>query len=185
MDNSWIVPYNLFLSKKYDAHINVEICSSIRSIKYIHKYVLKGHDRAQVTFVSGAPQGGQPIPQQPLQPQENEIKEYQDGRYVSSIEAMWRIYEFDMHAQVPSVYGLDVHLPDEQSVVFSDTTDIQAFVAGPPPTSKLMAWFKLNLDCVIAHDVLYGDLPSQFTWNQNEKMDCSQGRGSWWGCTNW
>ncbi|GBN27558.1 hypothetical protein AVEN_167654-1, partial [Araneus ventricosus] len=50
VDNRCIVPYNLYLTKKYNAHINVEICSSIKSIKYIFKYVYKGHDCAKVVF---------------------------------------------------------------------------------------------------------------------------------------
>ncbi|GFV76526.1 ATP-dependent DNA helicase [Trichonephila clavipes] len=44
VDKKWIVPYNPYLTKKYHAHINVEICSSLKSIKYIFKYVYKGHD---------------------------------------------------------------------------------------------------------------------------------------------
>ena len=45
IDNRWVVPYNPYLCQKYDCHINVEICSSIRSVKYLYKYVYKGHDR--------------------------------------------------------------------------------------------------------------------------------------------
>jgi len=44
IDNRWIVSYNPYLSQKYNYHINVKICSSIRSIKYLYKYVYKGHD---------------------------------------------------------------------------------------------------------------------------------------------
>ena len=42
IDNRWIVPYNPYLSKKYNAHINVECCHGVASIKYINKYVYKG-----------------------------------------------------------------------------------------------------------------------------------------------
>jgi len=45
VDNRWIIPHNLYLSTKFDCHINVEICSTIRAIKYLYKYVYKGHDK--------------------------------------------------------------------------------------------------------------------------------------------
>ncbi len=48
LDNCWVVPHNVYLSTKYDAHINVEACNNIRVIKYMFKYVYKGHDRAIV-----------------------------------------------------------------------------------------------------------------------------------------
>ncbi|GFW98847.1 helitron_like_N domain-containing protein [Trichonephila clavipes] len=35
IDNRWVVPYSPLLSKTYNAHINVEFCSSVKSIKYI------------------------------------------------------------------------------------------------------------------------------------------------------
>ncbi|GBL75265.1 hypothetical protein AVEN_168352-1, partial [Araneus ventricosus] len=35
IDNRWIVPYSPLLLKMFDAHINVECCNSIKSIKYI------------------------------------------------------------------------------------------------------------------------------------------------------
>ena len=44
IDNRWIVPHCPLLCKAFDAHINVEYCSSIKSIKYVCKYVNKGSD---------------------------------------------------------------------------------------------------------------------------------------------
>ena len=43
--NSMLVAYNWVLSWRYRCHLNVEICSSISSVKYLYKYVCKGHDR--------------------------------------------------------------------------------------------------------------------------------------------
>ena len=40
LDNRWVVPYNPFLLLKYNAHINVEICSTVSAVKYLYKYVL-------------------------------------------------------------------------------------------------------------------------------------------------
>src|SRR3984957_13964057 len=45
-DNHHIIPYNPFLSARNHCHINVNICASIKSIKYIHKDIYKGHDHA-------------------------------------------------------------------------------------------------------------------------------------------
>ena len=41
-----------FLLKYFQAHINVEICASVQSVKYIHKYIYKGHDCANVQVTS-------------------------------------------------------------------------------------------------------------------------------------
>ena len=46
--NRHVVPYSPYLSRKYNAHINVEVCGSIRAVKYIHKYVYKGTNRITV-----------------------------------------------------------------------------------------------------------------------------------------
>jgi len=48
LDNRWVVPHNVYLSTKYDVHINVEVINNIRAFKYLFKYVYKGHDHATV-----------------------------------------------------------------------------------------------------------------------------------------
>ncbi|XP_065918817.1 uncharacterized protein [Dysidea avara] len=46
IDNRWIVPYNKLLLRSLNCHCNVELCVSIKSIKYVLKYVHKGCDQA-------------------------------------------------------------------------------------------------------------------------------------------
>jgi hypothetical protein len=48
LDNPWVVLHNVYLSTKYDAHINVEVYNNICAIKYLFKYVCKGHDCANI-----------------------------------------------------------------------------------------------------------------------------------------
>ncbi|KAG0560756.1 hypothetical protein KC19_9G010700 [Ceratodon purpureus] len=40
-NNSHVVPYNPDLTRKYDCHINIEICAFVQAVKYIHKYIYK------------------------------------------------------------------------------------------------------------------------------------------------
>jgi hypothetical protein len=82
-DNRWVVPYNAYLSAKCDAHINVEIATSVTSVKYLYKYVYKGGDRA----IAEIRRHRQDQPEQPGQRRENdETALYIDGRYISSPE---------------------------------------------------------------------------------------------------
>ena len=97
VDNRWVVPYSPLLSKTFKAHINVEYCNSVKSIKYICKYVNKGSDMA----VFGVGSISAPI---------DEIERYQLGRYISSNEAVWRIFSFPIHERHPTVVHLAVHL---------------------------------------------------------------------------
>ena len=48
MDNSWVVPYNPTLTLKYNAHINLELCTTVKSVKYLYKYIYKGYDCANI-----------------------------------------------------------------------------------------------------------------------------------------
>ncbi|XP_024974774.1 uncharacterized protein LOC112512875 [Cynara cardunculus var. scolymus] len=48
LDNRWVVPYNPKLLMMFNCHINVEACSSIISMKYVFKYVYKGHNKQVV-----------------------------------------------------------------------------------------------------------------------------------------
>ena len=68
VDNRWIVPYNPYLSKKFCAHINVEACTTVKSVKYIFKYVYNGHDCANIEMS--------------LNNDHDEITTFLDARYV-------------------------------------------------------------------------------------------------------
>jgi len=50
----------------------------------------------------------------------NEVEEYLNGRYLSSTEAYWKLYDYSMSQQKPAVFPIIVHLPEEQMVYFED-----------------------------------------------------------------
>ncbi|GBP93229.1 hypothetical protein EVAR_90140_1 [Eumeta japonica] len=106
IDNRWVVPYSPLLSKTYNAHINVEFCSSVKSIKYICKYVHKGSDMA-VFRVENTNVNAPPVNKN------DEITLYQIGRYISSNEAAWRIFGFPIHERDPAVVQLAIHLEND------------------------------------------------------------------------
>lgn len=111
LDNRFVVPYNPKLLLKYQAHINVEWCNQSRSIKYLFKYINKGHDRVAASIYKDG-DGNEEIV--------DEVKMYYDCRYISPCEAAWRIFGFDIHYRSPAVERLSFHLPGEQNVVFED-----------------------------------------------------------------
>lgn len=49
LDYTYVVPYNVNLLIKYQAYVNGEWCDSLRSIKYLFKYIFK--ESSQVIFV--------------------------------------------------------------------------------------------------------------------------------------
>lgn len=51
---------NRALLLKFRSHINVEVCSSLYAVKYLHKYIYKGGDRAEVELAEYAPGEFQP-----------------------------------------------------------------------------------------------------------------------------
>ena len=105
-NGSQIVPYNPWLLYKYNCHINVEICISIAAVKYIYKYLFKGHDKASAAIVPYAKEGHQIQPAHDVNIQNvpvviDEINKYVDSRYLGA-QAVWRIFGNDMSSQYTS-----------------------------------------------------------------------------------
>ncbi|XP_012829434.1 PREDICTED: uncharacterized protein LOC105950612 [Erythranthe guttata] len=90
LDNRFVVPYCPFLLSKFDCHINVEICADAKLVKYLYKYIHKGHDKIAYNVVPNASVNIC-----------DEIQDYQDGRWICAPEACWRIYGFLMSEMSP------------------------------------------------------------------------------------
>ena len=84
------------------SHINVEIVASLNSVKYVYKYIHKGHDRAELAFRF----------------KNDEIAAHVDARYVGPAEASWRLFGFPLHGMSHHIDRLAVHLESMQSCLY-------------------------------------------------------------------
>ena len=133
VDNRWIVPYSPLLSLHFNCHINIEICYSPTSAKYMYKYVYKRADRAMVrTEIIGENQV------------KDEISDFEDLRSVGSSEAAWQIFNFNITKKHPAVLALRCHLEGEHHVVF-DENSVESVVE-QQKTTELTGFFAYNLE---------------------------------------
>ncbi|POS85366.1 hypothetical protein EPUL_004436 [Erysiphe pulchra] len=116
-DNRWVVPYNPFMTKKYNAHINAEVARDINAIKYMAKYIYKGSEKATVE----------------LQNQYDEIAMTVQGRYISPVQAVWRLMAYTTHEEKPAIMLLPFHLEGRHRVNFSQQL-------GPKARFFLIGW---------------------------------------------
>jgi hypothetical protein len=67
------------------------------------------------------------------------------------LEAVWRIFKFDIHERFLAVELLQYHFPNQQMVLFDNDNDVQE-VATWSVISKmvLMEWFKTNQESEVA-----------------------------------
>ena len=152
-DNRWVVPYNPVFSLKYNAHINFEICASVKNVKYIYKYIHKGSDMASV----GA--------QKP--DQNDEIKKYTTSRWITFSTASWNMFEFKTHDRYPSVERLAIHEENMQKVTFSTGHEEEALTKNNDTT--LTAWMKCNREDPSARTIKYPDFPEKYRWDKGKK----------------
>ncbi|XP_062208940.1 uncharacterized protein LOC133910622 [Phragmites australis] len=139
LDNRWVVPYNPKLLRRYDCHINAEVCSSIKAVKYLYKYIYKGHDKASVSI--NYANGNHEI---------NEIDDYREARWVAPQEALWRIFAFDLSGIFPPVLQLQLHLPGMHLVSYKDNANA-------------------NCEFPWARSILYREFPEYAVWNPTLK----------------
>ncbi|XP_010496603.1 PREDICTED: uncharacterized protein LOC104773656, partial [Camelina sativa] len=197
-DNRYVIPYNEKLSLPYRAHINVEWCNQSGSIKYLFKYIHKGHDRVTVTVephkkdgdVEMNVNGGATTKEKEI----DEVQDYFDCRYVLACEAMWRIFKFPIHHKTTPVVKLTFHEEGLQPVVIKEGETIEAVMErlGNQMT-QFLAWFDLNKKNLKSFNrsngkkrikkvadpkkLLYEEIPNHFTWNNKEKKFALRERG--------
>ena len=97
MDSKWVVPFNPFLFLKYGTRTNVDIVNSVEAIKYLHKYITKGHDKVTLSVEGDE---GQEVAVH------DEIGTFFYPRNISASEEYWRIHQFPLQSRKSPVEKL-------------------------------------------------------------------------------
>ena len=131
-DDRWVVPYCPELLDIFNCHMNVEVVSSIKAVKYLYKYIYKGHDAANIIITDV---------QNETRIDHDEVHNYIDKRYVGPVEAAYRILSKELQDKSHSITRLPIHLPNEQCVYIPENPD-EAIIAINMENSSSML-----LDC--------------------------------------
>ena len=125
VDNRYVVPYNPWLLMNYDCHNCVDLVTAKAVIAYLYNNCFKGKDMAKAKILFDR----------------NEIEAYRSIHYISSSEAMWRIFGY-MHQRTPNDISLFVHLENEQIIVHDEAdNEEQRRAKANKSTSDLMKYF--------------------------------------------
>jgi len=81
----------------------------------------------------------------------DEIAQFQKGRYISRDESFWRILGFPIHDKHPTVVHLAVQLKNEQRVYFTKMAD-------NPSNTTLTAFFETCKNDPFARTLLYPEV---------------------------
>jgi hypothetical protein len=102
-EDRWVTPHMPALIELMDCHIFVDVCSTALIFLYLFKYLFKGPDRTRFSLraLSSTQDRDEPV---------DEYEDYVNARYLSSSEAVYRIFAFETVRKTPAVRCLPVHL---------------------------------------------------------------------------
>ncbi|CAG8733907.1 16572_t:CDS:2, partial [Acaulospora morrowiae] len=101
----------------------------------------------------------------------DEIHRYLNARYVSASEASWRIFHYRLHNEKPDIQRLQIHLPDQQIVTFSDDQPLQSVLQQDNIRKTMLTeWFTANATHLDARELTYGNFPTKWVWNKKKRL---------------
>ncbi|XP_056846795.1 uncharacterized protein LOC130497734 [Raphanus sativus] len=171
LDHRYVVPHNLALLKKYQAHINVEWCCRTSAIKYLFKYITKGVDRATAHLQKKESAGIVNQEEKKKTSMVNEIDKFLECRYISACEGAWRLFAFPIHHNQPNVVKLPVHLPGEHLMVYDESADLSEVLCRENiDKTMLTAFFEACEIYEEARELTYIEFPSRFVYQSAGKL---------------
>ncbi|XP_023245859.1 uncharacterized protein LOC111643039 [Copidosoma floridanum] len=129
---------NTELLEMFNCHMNVEAVSSVSAVRYLYKYIYKGHDAASVTI--GESEGNSIV-------DHDEIKNFIETRYVGPVEVCYRILSKPVQENV------------DDPVIMNNLNN---------SSSMLLDYFKLNISNENARQNFYSEIPTYFTYKKTK-----------------
>jgi hypothetical protein len=145
----------------YNCHINVEICSSIKAVKYLYKYIYKGPDGASYSVDKSDNSDKVVI---------DEIKWFRDARCVTPPEAAYQLYGFSLYQMYPPVFQLTLHLPGMHMVAYNKRDGLHNVINREQSQKSILTkYFWMNSVDPFAHSFSYREFPKYYRWDRMEK----------------
>ena len=156
-DNRYVVPYNMYLLKKYQCHLNVLVCSTkIAAVRYLFGYINKGVDMATIRAS--------------LLNDKDEIEFFVNGRYITAPEACHKLFGFELLNISPPTMNLPVHLEGRKWRCLGAVGGKRQSSEKP---SKLEAFFMLNKTRLARgekDELYYGNVSKYYVWDKNKAV---------------
>ena len=89
-------------------------------------------------------------------------------KYVSATEACYRIFAYELHANLPHVLRLALHLKNQQPVYFPEQVELDDVLSRQRHTT-LTGWFVANQEFHCAREVTYTNFPDEFVWDKSKR----------------
>uniref|UniRef100_A0AC34QAX8 ATP-dependent DNA helicase n=1 Tax=Panagrolaimus sp. JU765 TaxID=591449 RepID=A0AC34QAX8_9BILA len=158
VDNRLVVPYNAYLLKRYNCHINTEYVASLKTVTYLFKYFFKGPDCIKIAITNGAAIY-------------DEVKDFMDYRLYSTHEADWRLTYDQIFWSTHSAERLPLHLDRQQIITFNPDAAEAEIRRALEKDTKLLAWFKYNQEHCGKNDpntkMTYVEFPYHYVWQED------------------
>lgn len=156
-DNRYVIPYNKSLTRRYNCYINVESCESDNVLKLMFRNICSGNDYASMELRSVVETSTA-----------DECRRVINSRYISGIEAVWRLLEKPTHVHSHSAYRLDIHLPNEQT---NHCVEDESVAGGESNVvenrfTTLTGWFELNKIDESARQYRYTEIPIHYVFDR-------------------
>ncbi|KAL4126243.1 hypothetical protein QTP88_010468 [Uroleucon formosanum] len=98
--------------------------------------------------------------------EKDEIKNYESGRYISSSEAVLRVFKFPTHELFSTVVHLAVPLENGQKVYFNEKNLYDR--VNSLPTTTLLSFFDFCKVNEFAKSLLYPEIPAYYVWDKKK-----------------